>query len=123
MVINEKLYYYYQRKGSIVHTISDKKIRDGICSQNKRLDFFANNGYREAYERLAYMLNYVKSAADNGLRVANDEMIDLFMKSYKQVCRFRTTRMLECLMFFIFRYFHGIIQVLYGKRNHAEYKK
>lgn len=129
VVINEKLYYYYQRKESIMHTISDKKIRDGIYSQNKRLDFFANNGYREAYERLAvkrqkqYMLNYVKSAADNGLRVANDEMIDLFMKSYKQVCRFRTTRMLECLMFFIFRYFHGIIQVLYWKRNHAEYKK
>lgn len=113
---NEKLYYYYQGKDGITHTISEKKIRDGIASQNKRLDFFKRNGYQAAYERLSikrqkqYMLNYFKCLQVNGLDNVCAEMIALFHKSYEQVCSFKAIRMWERLLFFLFKYFHDMIR-------------
>ena len=121
VMTNEKLYYYYQGKDGITHTISEKKIRDGIASQNKRLDFFKRNGYQAACERLTikrqkqFMLNYFKCVQINGLDNVCAEMIALFHKNYEKVCGFNTIRMWERLLFFMFKYLHDMIRILYGK--------
>lgn len=121
VMTKEKLYYYYQGEDGITHTISEKKIKDCIDSQNKRLDFFKRNGYQAAYERLAikrqkqYMLDYLKSMQVKGLDNVGAEMIDLFDESYRKVCGFEVLKMWERLVFFLFRHFHGMIRVLYGK--------
>lgn len=126
VITDEKLYYYYERNGSIVQTLSEKRIEDCIYSQNRRLDFFKHKGYTEAYERMAikrqkqYMLSYLKSAPSAALYNVSAEMIDLYNKSYKQVCRFKTIKMWECLLFFIFRHFYSVIRILNGKKQTAK---
>ena len=52
VITNQILYYYVQRKDSIMGTITRKKVDDALVSQNIRLCFFENNQYEDAYNRL-----------------------------------------------------------------------
>lgn len=124
VLTNEKLYYYYHRKDSIMQTISEEKMKACIYAQNKRLKFFKDNGYREAYERLAvkrqkqYMLNYLNSVMVKDMEKTKAEMLSLYNESYKRVCSFDEIRIWERLLFFMFRYFHDFIWILARKRRY-----
>ena len=56
ILIDEVLYYYFQRKDSITGAISEKKIEDNIYSQKVRMSFFSGNNYQDSYERLLIKL-------------------------------------------------------------------
>lgn len=57
VVTGHKLYYYRsQRKGSIIHTRSDRLYRDAIISSIERQQFFANTHEKALYEYATYML-------------------------------------------------------------------
>ncbi len=116
IITNEKLYYYYKRKGSIINTISEEKLKKSLCAQNQRLDFFSKSGFQEAYERLVvqrqkqYMLNYYLSVM-HGMQQLRFESIYLFKESYSSVCKFKETKIWEQIIFFLFNYFYGIITI------------
>ena len=117
VIMNEKLYYYFQRQGSTMHTVSEKKMRESICAQNRRLAFFENNGYWEAYERLViqrqkqYMLDYY-IAVSYGMQQLRDEMLSSFKNTYFVLCKYKTLKIWEQLLFFVFRYFYCVVNVL-----------
>lgn len=120
-ITSEKLYYYYQRKDSTIHTVSEKRMWESILAQNKRLSFFEDNGYKAAYERLAvqrqkqYMLDYY-TALTHGMWKLRREMLFLFKEQYGNLCHYKSVKIWERLIFFIFRYFYGVMNVLTHKR-------
>lgn len=118
VLTNAKLYYYYKRKDSISNVISEKEMQDNIYSQNIRLNFFNNNKYRKAYERLAiklqkqYMLNYLNSVCGKTLVDVSDEMLRLFNKNYKNVCKFDSIKIWDFFLFLMFNYLHRFIRII-----------
>lgn len=117
VLVNEKLYYYFKRNDSIINTISEKRIRDSIYSQNIRLNFFDKNGYKLAYERLfikrqkQYMLDYCKCTTVKNMSSINTEAIDLFNKNYNKVFAMKEIHLWEKFIFLLFKYFHNIVKV------------
>ncbi len=111
-LINDKLYYYYNREESIINTISEKKLRDNIYSQNVRLDYFYKCGYEMAYERLAikrqkqYMLDYFKCIKVTGMDSICEEVIELFNISYNNVSKMKEIHIWEKSIFFVFKYLY-----------------
>lgn len=104
VITNEKLYYYFQRKGSITTNWTEKKINDSIEGQSKRIDFFRERGYVEAYQRLMiklqkyYMLIYCKV----GDKAIKKEMYQQFVKKKAEVSGYKESTIWERTIFFIF---------------------
>lgn len=122
VITNERLYYYYQRKDSTMHTLSEKKIEDCIFAHNIRLDFFKNKGYQEAYERLVikrqklYMLDYLKSMSKE-MAYINIEMLCLFNNNNKNICSLKEIKLWERVLFFLFKYFHNFLRIFVWLRK------
>lgn len=117
VITNERLYYYYKRRGSIMNTVSEKSIRNCISAQNIRINFFQNNGYKEAYERLAikrqkqYILDFFRTMRNSKLRNINKEIMNLYLKDYNIVCHFLEVKMWERLLFSVCQYLYRAIRV------------
>ena len=100
--IENKLYYYFQRKTSIMHAHSDIKIVHNLENQEERLDWFKTKKYLESYERLVskclkyYMVSYFLASNDK-LR----KEIDIkFMHMYKE--KVDIFRVKDKIVFFVF---------------------
>ena len=101
--IKAKLYYYYQRKGSIKNSVSDKRLFEMFEMFDVRISFFRNEGYEKSVLRLErkYLLNciywYVKSHSSETKEGISErykmKYAGMNMKKYSLIDRF---------MFFVF---------------------
>lgn len=58
--LDARLYYYVQRKGSIMHAESEKMIQDAVDGYLDRISFMEDNGLESERERaVAMLLSYV----------------------------------------------------------------
>lgn len=116
VVTNEELYYYFKNPGSIMGTLSEKKVKDNIFSQKKRLKYFKDNNYVKAYERLFikllkyYMLTYCQLSMKNK---SKEKLLKNYNREYKKVFSFSTTLFWEKLLFFSFKYFYWIYECVF----------
>ena len=100
--ISPKLYYYYQRSGSIMNSFSVKQMK-----------WFRTHSYREAYWRLYskvikyYMLNYVK-VQDPSIR---KELLKRFRKKYHR--KNLRLRFSDRILFTCFDGMHSVIAWFY----------
>lgn len=113
VITNQILYYYVQRKDSIMGTITDKKVTDNIMSQRIRMSFFKNNNYEEAYERLFikllkyYILVYCKT--DD--KLTRKKLFDQYLENKSSMKNYKTMSIFERLLFKSFERYYG----LFGK--------
>ena len=109
IITNKKLYYYFQRSGSITDGITNRKVNDNIFSQRKRLDFFKCNGYLEAYKRLyiKLMKTFVYYCVFSDSEEIRNALFADFRQNYLQVMRMRECDIKSKVIFFIFRYFYS----------------
>lgn len=104
---DEKLYYYFHRKSSITSTGSAKRIEDCIYGQQKRYQWFKNNGYQRAYEILLVksmefcIYNY--AVIDHEIyKQIGERLIEQYMRFANETCRFKEIGIWEkFLIFFI----------------------
>lgn len=107
VITNEVLYYYFDNTSGIMRTISEEKVNVNIMAQEKRIEFFEENGYVEACERMLiklqkyYMLMYCKLCDDITFKKALKQK---FKEQYKKVNRLKRTAFTERLLFWSFRY-------------------
>ncbi len=118
-IIEQKLYYYFQRDNSITNIrVSEKGITDNIVSQNERLKFFEQNGYTNAYERMKiklekyYMLMYCTIPKSN-FGIQQKELLDAFKREYSFVIGCSQINMLDKCLFFLFRHCYGVVDFVY----------
>ncbi len=111
--IKNKLYYYYQRKESIQHSISDEKIRHKLKMQEERLDWFQQHSFEQAYRRLLskclkyYMVYYLR-ASEETLKL---EIINKFQSTYlphKKLFGYP-----DRIIFRVFHHWHTILNKVY----------
>lgn len=111
--IGPKLYYYYQRSGSIMNSFSVKQMKDMLYMQELRLKWFRTHSYMDAYWRLYskvikyYMLNYVK-VQDPSIR---KELLKRFRKKYHR--KNLRLRFSDRILFTCFDGVHSVIAWFY----------
>lgn len=104
VVTGYKLYYYRsQRKGSIIHTISDRLLRDSVRFSIERVQFFYGLGEQKLYELAAYIL--VNDITRARLAVREDlSYIDSLKRQQKELLPVVTkSRNISCMKRFLVR--------------------
>ena len=115
--ISNKLYYYYQRKSSIMHAYSDKKIIHNLHNQEERLKWFEKEKLEAAYVRLLskcmkyYMVSYLM-AEDKKLKNEILSKFKLMLKENKKKFCLK-----DRIMFCFFKYAYKIILISYNVFN------
>ena len=115
-ITNEVLYYYYRNNKSITSNVSKEKVAVNEASQRRRLTFFLENGYEEAYERMLiklqkyYMLMYCKLCDDITFKKGLKQK---FKEQYKKVNRLKRTAFTERFLFWSFRYFNILYEGMF----------
>lgn len=115
-ITNETLYYYFRNKQSITSSASKEKVVVNEVAQKKRLEFFQQNGYLEAYERMLiklqkyYMLMYCRLHEDKSYR---KELKEKFAQRYNEVKSLKTTSATENILFISFKYFYRLYEIVF----------
>lgn len=116
----EVLYAYQIRKNSLVNSkVSLKKMIDLREAQEKRLYFFKEKGYQEAYERLLIcsqeyrILGYCKAICELESREEAKKERNIFMKKYDKTIESHQCNVLMQCLFRLFYYLPGIITLSY----------
>ncbi len=118
VITESRLYYYFQRSDSITNsTFTDKRIYDILEAQNRRLYFFKNHNYLQAYERLKikmqkyFMLLYCLAEA-KGLSEIENDFINEFHDNYVEVRRFKELGFFNRIMFDFFNKHYKMIRFI-----------
>lgn len=113
VILDNSLYFYFQRKDSIMGSnFSIKKFEDSIWAQKQRVNYFKDTQYMSTYHRLeifsakGVMLNYCRGKKylidfDDGLK---NVCID-FSLMYKKLIQYPECKVSDRLLFFVFRHF------------------
>lgn len=116
---DEKLYYYFQRNGSITSTGSVKRLGDCIYGQKRRYQWFKNNGYQRAYEVMCVksmefcIYNYAV-INDSIYEQIGERLIEQYMRYAKKAIHFKKIGVWEKLLLFFmkkgYRWIRKIVQ-------------
>lgn len=71
VIINDELYYYFQRKGSIVNSKFNKKRLDMLEYTQKMIDYSHEHGHKYDFEAESF---YLKSVMINILQIYKDKI-------------------------------------------------
>lgn len=114
VITTRKLYFYYQRKGSLTHSASEEKVESCIYSQDIRLQYFKNHSYEEAYERLNikkhkyYILSYCTTSKSMRLR-----LIKWFKEGYDEIIHYSQLKLTDRIIFLLFKKYTVLLNILF----------
>lgn len=108
-IVDNEIYYYFNRNDSIIHTQSVEKLLMKYDALTQRLEWFSANGYTDASHRL--LIKQVKHIIKNMVSCKNESvkkyMYDEFEKYYKQVKKIKKT-FLDTVIFGIFKIWRNL---------------
>lgn len=126
VITNEKLYYYFQRKNSITGMGDIKSIEDSIYGQQRRCQWFKDNGYSCAFEKMyiklmEFYIFYYATIDQKTYEQIGEWLIEQYIKSAADRFLIEEIDMWEKILIVFmgkkYKWIRNIVQIHFGNRR------